>query len=505
MNMPVLALFMRSLRVESRKGATYWRRFFLIAIIFIGLIWAHQMMRFIGAAGISFFQAVIYINFFFITLIGLSFFSSSITEEKEEMTLGLLRMTELSHVAILLGKSTSRLTGALFIILCQVPFTFLAVALGGVSTHQILAAYTALIAYLVLLANVSLLASVIFKDTRRATIATALFILPFIFLPLIISTVRISAGKPSGPVIDWLIRFSVFSRLGEVLSTGFSGSVTGFQVISNIVLGALFFGLSWLLFDIFNRQEKPAEPVRGILFRRKSPLRWLGTGKIGKRALAWKDFNFISGGRVMILAKCLAMLLIAGGIALYQWNARKRIDREFIGNTLAWGSFFGFLLEFAFYAGRMFADEIRWKTLGSITILPRRFLAVTLEKCLGAMYSMLFWIPFFIAGYLLSPGDVADAVEEILTIESLHGCVWYVYFIYLVVYLSLVMKHGAFLVGILALWVTQAIIGALNIGCMIRSGSGSMNMSTISFLIIVVICILHWRIYKRLRNKAAME
>ena len=52
-------------------------------------------------------------------------------EEKEEQTLGLLRMTGLSPLSILLGKSTSRLCGALLLLAAQFPFTIFAVTLGG--------------------------------------------------------------------------------------------------------------------------------------------------------------------------------------------------------------------------------------------------------------------------------------------------------------------------------------------------------------------------------------
>ena len=93
----------------------------------------------VGAPGLHFLQEMVWLNLVFITLAGLSYFASAITEEKEEMMLGLLRMTDLNPVAILLGKSTSRLVGALLLLLVQVPFVLLAVTLGGVGLLQIAA------------------------------------------------------------------------------------------------------------------------------------------------------------------------------------------------------------------------------------------------------------------------------------------------------------------------------------------------------------------------------
>jgi ABC-type Na+ efflux pump permease subunit len=110
----------------------------------------------------------------------LSYFSSAITEEKEEMTLGLLRMTNLNPLSILLGKSTSRLCGALLLLAAQLPFTLLAVAFGGISTRQIMAAYCTLAAYILLLSNLALLFSVTARRTAAAAFFTGLML--FIYL-----------------------------------------------------------------------------------------------------------------------------------------------------------------------------------------------------------------------------------------------------------------------------------------------------------------------------------
>ena len=131
---PTLALFSRSVREENRSRSPYIARFTLIVIVFFFLYSAYSwysMSR--GAPGLEFFRTLTVINSIFITLAGIAFFSTAITEEKEEGTLGLLRMTKLSPVAILLGKSTSRLFGACLLILAQLPFTLLAVSLGGVT------------------------------------------------------------------------------------------------------------------------------------------------------------------------------------------------------------------------------------------------------------------------------------------------------------------------------------------------------------------------------------
>ncbi len=115
-----------------------------------------------GAPGLALFTTIANIDLVFITLAAIGFFATCITEEKEEGTLGLLRMTDLSPIAIVLGKFGGRLLTALLLILIQLPFTLLTITLGGVAPAQIEAAYIALLSYMVLLAGVGLLVSVCF-------------------------------------------------------------------------------------------------------------------------------------------------------------------------------------------------------------------------------------------------------------------------------------------------------------------------------------------------------
>ncbi len=69
------------------------------------------------------------------------------------------------------------------LLLVQVPLTVLAVALGGVSTAQVIAAYLALLAHLVMVANVALLCSTVCRRTSRAAVATGVLLVAFYLVP----------------------------------------------------------------------------------------------------------------------------------------------------------------------------------------------------------------------------------------------------------------------------------------------------------------------------------
>lgn len=98
-----------------------------------------------GAPGLRFFQYLVTLNGCLIGLAGIGFFSSAITEEKEEGTLGLMQMTGISPLGILFGKLVSRLLQASLLIIIQIPFTLLAITLGGITLPQILATYSTLL------------------------------------------------------------------------------------------------------------------------------------------------------------------------------------------------------------------------------------------------------------------------------------------------------------------------------------------------------------------------
>ena len=111
---------------------------------------------------------------------GFGFFATAITEEKEEGTLGLLKMAGISRAGILLGKSTSRLVSAMLLLFAQFPFTLLAITLGGVTFQQILAAYSALLAYMILVANLAMFFSVSSKRSSTASLLSAIGVAVFV-------------------------------------------------------------------------------------------------------------------------------------------------------------------------------------------------------------------------------------------------------------------------------------------------------------------------------------
>ena len=464
MKLPVLALFERSLRLETRSALMCWSRAGLLILILFVLIPIQSMARsgWFGAPGLHFLQELVWLNLVCITLAGLSYFASAITEEKEEMMLGLLRMTDLSPVAILLGKSTSRLVGALLLLLVQVPFVLLAVTLGGVGLLQIAAAYGTLLAYLFLVCNLALLFSVVFRNTPAAAAATFAVLLSFLighywaagieeyFASSRHANLQRGAWPMLTTVIDFWRKAAPSDRLGAIFQTGFAGPAIGFQVASNLVLGVLLFFLAWLVFDRCMREEKDAAPSHRWLWRRATRRSRIPPQLVGLRAVSWKDFTFISGGWWGLLLKfgVMAFLVaVCNFIALY-FDSRKDITREFEGSVLIWVSLIMTAVCLALEAARVFQEEVRWKTLSSLVTLPVSVRELAYRKVAGVLAGTLPLLAGFALGAMLVPEEIGKFFNDMDQHPIVFGVfaitiLQYVLFLHLTAFLSLILKRGA--------------------------------------------------------------
>ena len=147
-----------SLTADVRRSGTHSVRFGLAIVLYCAVVYANYFSR-VNATGLPLFQAQLFITAFFLSAIAVFGFSQTITEEKEEDTLGLMRLADISPLAIILGKGVGILVDSSLLIAIQIPFTVVAITLGGVSWGQVYAAYVALAAYLWLLAAVGITAS----------------------------------------------------------------------------------------------------------------------------------------------------------------------------------------------------------------------------------------------------------------------------------------------------------------------------------------------------------
>ncbi len=520
MSSPLLALFARSLREDVRSRLTYIARTGLVLVILLFLLTISDSFGWGNAPGLEFFETVIYINFTFIVLAGLSYFASAITEEKEEMTLGLLRMTNLDPLSILLGKSTSRLIGALLLLVAQLPFTLLAISLGGIAVRQILAAYCTLGAFLVFLANLALLASVIFRRTNTAASFTGLLLLGFFaVVPLLrffaMIPVRIGAIQTPGPVLVWLGNVADFvalasplNRLQSILRTGFAEGPVGMQVWTNLGLGAGCFLLAWLVFEVFCGEQGEATPGRVVTRSRKGRISLCSPGRAWDYPLAWKDFYFFTGGKVWMAVKFILYALPIAVVAL-NWGSRRDLDA--LAYFTLWLMCVIACVELAFMAAGVFQQERKWKTLSSLVMLPMSVRRMAYQKLAGCIPALIPAASYFAIGLFFVGDEIAQEVFEhwsspgfpfINQILLAAGCVLLqgILFLHLVVWLSLYLKRGALPMAIAISIVANMLLG-LTWGVLMHDD----GLAMLAAVSVIGSIVFHVKVGDRLEALAAEE
>lgn len=453
----LLALLTRALRLDARQMRNHLFRLAFVSFIYICLLGATFQSAWLGAPGLSFFTQIAWLNALFITCAGIGFFSSAITEEKEEDTIGLLQMAGLNHLGILFGKSTSRLIQVMLLLVVQFPFMLLAVTLGGVTTQQIFAAYIDLLAYTVLLANVALLCSVVFQRGGTAAAITTLLMVLYAIAPSYAKLQQASlfAMGWSNAVwwqrwiltaLDWMRELSIIDQLNDVMTTGFNKPAITKQVISNCAIGVICFGLSWLLFGPRASVSNPGGATRGALVRSTSRMKFLSPGRCWHNPFVWKDFQFIGGGYLLFTVKLLvylAVFLILGAVASTprNWFGITLADVGQIYSLFALGAL---VLEACVYSSRIFHDEIRLQTMSSLLMLPRSIPYIGYSKAIGCVLGLIPATLALVCGSMLLP----KMSLELLATKFVNPAIWatimtVLIFLHLVALLSLFIKWGA--------------------------------------------------------------
>ena len=398
----VLALLGRSLRVDARAWTPHLARAGLMLAIYLAVVQVQATAFVFGAPGLRFFESIVFLNLTFMTLLGIGFFSTAITEEKEEDTLGLMQMAGINPLGILLGKVGGRLLQALLLIVVQYPFTLLSITLGGVADSQVRAAYVGLVAFMLFLAGWGVLCSTVSNNSRAATRLMVLGLFAYWLVPYFAGQWHASLARSGMPVsgtwlgwqLDWVSSSCVYLESGTILTTGGVESPWSIQAITNPIGGVFCLLLSWAVFDR-STQSPSAEPVsRGWLSRRRGQFRWLNPGRPRINPFVWKDFHFAAGGVANSLVRLGGYLGLFGVVWLLAlwWQSEQFVVQMYLGFLVPLLAFDASLL-----VSRSMHDEMRGQTLSALVMLPTSIPFVVYSKLAGSLLGLLPGLSCFLA------------------------------------------------------------------------------------------------------------
>jgi hypothetical protein len=226
----------------------------------------------------------------------------------------------------------------------------------------------------------------------------------------------------------------------------------------------LFFLLAWWLFGHVSHEPATDATTRSLVPRKTARLRLFGAGRSWNRALAWKDFHFISGGWFGFLMRCglYVGLYWLSYAATYPWD-QSQFSGQIRWRDVTWGYqvFLPpvFAIDCALCASRVFHEEIRHQTLASLLMLPRTVPNIFYTKLAGCLFGL---IPGMVA--LLTAFLLLEGCFEIHTNNNSEGFAWwYVANLLLAIHLCLVFS-------LYVRWGALAMGFALTFGSMMMTG-----------------------------------
>jgi ABC-type transport system involved in multi-copper enzyme maturation permease subunit len=371
----IWSLQQRALRMDVHGWFGHLGRVLSVGTLYATLVMMLYSANFLllGAPGLQWFSTVGVCNVVLIALAGISYFSTAISEELEEDTLGLMLLTGLSPLTILLGKSTSRLVQAVLLVVLQLPGAMLAITMGGITLSQVLAMYVMLLSFLFLVANLALLCSVLASSNRQASIF--MLILSVLYTLIYAFSYVWTANGVLTQFCTALRGVMIFDRIGNIYTTGFGFRlVTRFEV-AQVAMGLLAFLTAWLTFRkmSFTAGMTSGTPLFGWL----RPGSLFGLWGRSRRSrvwappVVWKDFHTTAGswewfalrliGYGLIFLVCIAFQASSIGFTprnRFMWDQAIVASLVFVN--------FAVTLDAANLFARLLADERQqqtWTTL----------------------------------------------------------------------------------------------------------------------------------------------
>lgn len=412
------ALFSWTLRMDSRYVYPHLVRaifaFFMLFCLSMATLDAFGTTR----TGLVFFDLVCRLNVVLIAAAGVSYFVTVVSEEKDAGTFALLQLAGLTPLAITLGKSTSRLLSSLMLLVSQLPFTFLAVTLGGIHWQQVVGAWVCLSVWMILVANVALLCSARSATSGRAAAAAGLILFFYFGFPWLLRSLLAAApsvanlsgvSKTLAGVPDLMDVISPWLQLDRVLNNWEGAEVFGGQFWLSLLLAGICFSVSTLRLNAWTRPTE--DGVAGV--EQGGRRRW-PVSRCWRLPLAWRDFYFFAGGRSFLVVKCLGWF---GVYCLFMGIQRMEsgVWRATFSGESGWQMLVllagALTLECLLLATGSLHAEIRQMTHSSLAMLPLTPTRIFVEKAVGCGLSVLPTASWMGLVYVLSGSSLSGRLE----------------------------------------------------------------------------------------------
>jgi len=471
------AFLTRSIRQESRLLSHHLVRCAMVLLMMYLLLAQVVGAQQRAASGLDLIRSVMSCCYWCLTLLGIMYFSVAITEEKEEETLPLLRMTGVRNRTLLLGKSLPRLAVVVLLILVASPFLMLAVTLGGVVSEQIFASLLGLMCYAFCLSQIGLFASTVCRNSSRAVSSTFLLWLLLEFGSWLFDLGAFAADEWGFDFLEDRLRSiggkwweRTMWQASETYLLFERGEAIGHpQMRFHMIVGSAFFGLSVRLFERFNQHSIAQGAVATVatdrgMSRKANSLKSL---RCWDAALEWKSWQFQAGGRFWFwmwlfnlpLLSIFVILLIGALVGEFPQSEVYGVSLMVVGTA-------SLAILLARLFGSYLNQEIQQQTLVSLCMLPKGRGEILRRLSVGLLPFLIAPVVCFCLGFvwmmLTETRFLEDAFDFIREPWFWAVLGWVVVTVHLGTLISVYFRHGGMLIAVAICWfMLPFMLGAL--------------------------------------------
>lgn len=395
----VFVVLRRELLARPRRGWFHLKRMAVVAfggiIVLMGLFSANAAMG--SPSGLVVFSWLAVAALVAICPIGLVAAGSSIMSEKEDRTIGLLFLSDITLGQFAAGKLLVSLFAVTVSLLSLVPMLMLAMSLGGIGAGQILASLAIIVCTAFLAVSVGLFAGAVTSSEKRmhsllALLGLMMFVLPPPFFALLHELPRVR--------LPWEVLWvtSPFAAISHVLE-GRLFDLAAFNCVLSIGLGLIFVLLAVTVLRARRTDLDTPSETGGILgwLRSVRPGRWFVLPPVTGNPVAWRELHVVYGGvkaawlqyGLMVLGCCVILLLI-------KMEVGKEWDLVDVGKTAVVMIFilslFVLWLVSVSRFGAAFSKEKSQRTISMLLTTDMTDSEIIRGKVTGVLRSMAPWL-----------------------------------------------------------------------------------------------------------------
>lgn len=361
-----------------------------------------------------------------------------IMREKEERTLGLLFLSDISEAAFVAGKALASVWSASFMLLSAMPLLLLAISLGGVGALQILMALLLVLSVMFLSVGLGLLAGARARTERAINSLPVfsgllLFAVPPILLALLWTALDIAGDPPR-----WVLMLisPVAAVWGITGGTDLGGAMGNCCI--NFCLGAICMLLvpatvrRGMCLEAMPVREKLRDQLRRGVLRRFVHSPRMSSGN----PLAWKDFYYVYGGhRANWLGMLTLVFLLAATIGMVVYGNRHMTISDGVESLMSTLPFVCMFVTGLVSLGRFglaFTREMKHRSVEMLLVTDLTDSELVLGKLWAVMKSLIPWFVCLAVSSMVLVAAEMDLrkrsdIESLIAISGEALAMWFGY------------------------------------------------------------------------------